>query len=44
MWDVAAVPSIINGIVSACGVRVLDLPASPDRVKGLLEKETPNSS
>ena len=38
------VPSIINGIVSACGVRVLALPASPDRVKGLLEKETPNSS
>jgi CO/xanthine dehydrogenase Mo-binding subunit len=44
MSDVAPVPSIINGIVSACGVRVLDLPASPDRVKGLLEKETLNSS
>ena len=41
MSDVAPVPSIINGIVSACGVRVLDLPASPDRVKGLLGKETP---
>ena len=44
MADVAPVPSIINGIAAACGARVFDLPATPDKIKKALKETAANPS
>ena len=38
MTMTSTAPAVINGIYNACGVRIQDLPATPDKIKAALEK------
>jgi aldehyde oxidoreductase len=36
MTMVSTAPAIINAIYDACGVRIFDLPATPEKIKAAL--------
>jgi aldehyde oxidoreductase len=36
MTMVSTAPAVINAIKDACGVRIYDLPATPDKIKAAL--------
>jgi aldehyde oxidoreductase len=36
MTMVSTAPAVINAVKDACGVRIFDLPATPDRIKAAL--------
>jgi aldehyde oxidoreductase len=38
MTMVSTAPAVTNAIYNACGARVYDLPANPERVKAALAK------
>ena len=39
MTMVSTAPAVINGIYNACGARIMELPATPDKIKSALAKK-----
>jgi aldehyde oxidoreductase len=44
MTMISTAPAVINAINNACGVRIYDLPASPDKVKAALAAKKKDSN